>query len=143
MASRRGGPRSTRSHVWTDFQKSKDGKHVACKLCVDGDWKPGDKGVLAYKSGSTTMMHEHLKRVHGMHIDTPQSASGGGSTQRKITSFAVPSPSTRTPCSPATQKFITDLLADWIIGDLRPLNVANDKGFKRLIMFLAPNYAPI
>lgn len=47
-------PRLKHSKVWEHFTENKTAKSVACKLC---------KAELAFH-GSTTVMHEHLRRKH-------------------------------------------------------------------------------
>ena len=35
---------------------------------------------------------------------------------------------------------ITELIADWLTENMRPLSVIGDSGFKRLLQFLEPGY---
>ena len=54
--------RTARSGVWKYFVKGEaDASYAVCTLCIEsGQGKVGQKGVIANKSGSTTM-REHLK----------------------------------------------------------------------------------
>ena len=55
--------RPKRSYVFHTVQRRQQ------KLWVTGeDWKAGDKGVLVQKSVSTTMMREHIRRVHDIDV---------------------------------------------------------------------------
>ena len=99
-AAHHGGPHSSRSDVWTHFRKSKDKNKVICKVCVEGmEWKTGDKGVLTYKTGSTSMMWEHLRRIHNILNKPDVKPFSVPAKRNKITSFAIPPPNATKPCS--------------------------------------------
>ena len=61
------------------------------KLWVTGeDWKAGDKGVLEQKSGSTTMMREHIRRVHDIDVGLKDSKKKNLCERaEKITNYAT------------------------------------------------------
>ena len=57
---------------------------------------------------------------------------------KPITSFGVKH--SRRECSGAKASQITELIADWLTENIRPLSVIDDSGFKRLLQFLEPGY---
>ena len=57
---------------------------------------------------------------------------------KPITSFGVNH--SRRECSGAKASQITELIADWLTENMRPLSVIGDSGFKRLLQFLEPGF---
>ena len=116
-----------RSEVWKFFQKKSDPKLVTCSICrVD----------LAYHGG-TSSMKEHLKRKHPVEDSTigKESTSSRSRKQAKLDVFTK-----KRSCSPQRAAVISDLIAQVIVKDLRPINMVNGEGFQRLIAYLEPGY---
>ena len=116
---------ATWSPVWEHFDRT--GKEE-CKCKKSGK-------VLVY-AASTSMMLHHLRTIHGLNLGTE--SSDINDMTGKMGSFVISKPRS-TPCS-AAQKMITDLVVDWLVLDMRPMEIVNNKGLKRLLEYLAPNY---
>ena len=57
---------------------------------------------------------------------------------RRIDSFAVSTAVKK--CPPAKSSLITELVADWVSENMRPLSIICDSGFRRLMDFVEPEY---
>ena len=115
--------RSTRSPVWDHFEHISK-KDCKCRKCGK---------VLSYTSSTSTMLN-HLRSVHDIHVDHQERPLSG-----RMDAF-VKVKEKRPPCSATTRSTINDLIVDWCVLDLRPLDIVNDRGLERLLDFLCPGY---
>jgi len=85
-------------------------------------------------------LREHLKRIHP---ETQPKVSDSTDTQtsagtKPIHSFLVDT--RQKVCSVEKSSKITQLVADWVSENMRPIGVVQDSGFKRLLGFVEPGY---
>ena len=109
-----------KSQVWKFFKKNGK-KSVICSLC---------NASLAYHGGTSPML-QHLKRKHPVEnpIKPPDKQR-----QTKLDVF-----SKKRDCSTERAGAISDQIANFIIKDLRPINVVSGQGFS-LWHFLSPDF---
>lgn len=122
--------RAKRSPIWDHFERQ-DGK-AKCKLCLN---------AYAYHGG-TTNLREHLRRCHPETQPKQNASQNSDNTSagtKRINSFAVST--TEKKCSPLRSKQITELAADWVSENMRPLSIICDSGFCQLMEFVEPGYA--
>ena len=79
-------------------------------------------------------MLNHLRSVHDIHVDHQERPLSG-----RMDAF-VKVKERRPPCSATTQSTTNDLIVDWCVLDLRPLDIVNDRGLERLLDFFCPGY---
>jgi len=108
------------SWVWEHFQKC-DKDIAKCNYC--------NKKLLC-KYSSTSGINRHLKEVHSI---------AKNNKQPKIIKF-ISSSKTANPCTPDNKKKIDRLIANFVTNKLVPIDIVEDKSFKDLINYLAPNY---
>jgi zinc finger BED domain-containing protein 1 (E3 SUMO-protein ligase ZBED1) len=109
------------SDVWKFITKLDGGKKCKCNLCSK---------TLAY-CGGTTNLREHLVNQHALEYNK---TSTTGNKQTLMTSFV------RGTCDSARSGKITNLIADLICRDLRPISIVNGGGFRDLLQYLEPGY---
>ncbi|XP_065197184.1 zinc finger BED domain-containing protein 4-like [Sycon ciliatum] len=122
--------RASRSKVWDHFEKSGDKPEASCKLC---------KKSFIYNGGTTSNLLAHLKSAHPSVVASNEPAS---KVQKSgaIDKFVLSRARATKPCSGADAEALTQLLVDWITTDMRPLNIVNDDGLKRLLRFMEPSF---
>ncbi|XP_026036213.1 zinc finger BED domain-containing protein 1-like [Astatotilapia calliptera] len=120
--------RQRNSKVWEHFDQTKE-KKVQCKIC---------KMELAFH-GSTTAMHEHLKRKHVVASDVEVVQSSR--TAKKIRSSSMDDFVTKpTTCTPRQADVLTESILNMLVTDMRPLSMVDDQGFKEMIKQFNPHY---
>lgn len=128
----------TRSKVWEYFSKD-DKENIKCKTC---------EVVIKVKDGSTTNLHNHLKRKHNISVQTcpPKSkkltadSSDGASSSSSSHQSTLLTTWTKLSRDSQRSKAITEAIAKHIVIDTRPLDIVNDLGFVQLIKTLEPRY---
>jgi zinc finger BED domain-containing protein 1 (E3 SUMO-protein ligase ZBED1) len=117
------------SNVWQFMNKLDCGKKAECKLCMK---------KLAFHGG-TTNLHNHLRDVHPLQYKVAsKEAVSFGPKQSKLTEFSRFAPSKSCPQERGNK--IDDLIVNFIIKDMRPLNSVNGTGFQSLVKFFEPGY---
>ena len=111
------------SDVWNYFTKLSDKKKAVCSIC---------RKELAYLGG-TTNLRDHLTSKHALHY---YSADKKNESQKKTLDGFV----TRSRCSDACSKNITDRVTEMIVKDLRPIRTVECEGFRNLMNYLEPGY---
>ena len=125
-----------KSLVWLHFCKNQDDPTVAtCTKCQIS---------VKYKQGSTTNLHKHLKRHHGVELETvaQKKRTAASSTTTTTSSNKLDADSGSSSCTPtlmtlwtklpttiARHKAISMAIAIYIVKDMRPLDSVNGKGF--------------
>ena len=122
------------SAVWEYFEEpivvpetGKDGKQVkkvACKLC-DQQLTDG---------GGTTNLMSHLRAKHPEQYKRITDSATSSSSKQTTLSTAFHK------CSPQRSSAITDLIAEFVARDLRPLSVVDGVGFRQLLGYIEPGY---
>ena len=119
----RTGKRRT-SPVWAYFTRQEDRK-ITCNICnkqlADG--------------GGTTNLQKHLRAKHVHEANKCIGEATDGKKQTLMSTFT----DTRR-CSPARATRITELIAEMVARDLRPLSVVEADGFRQLLNYIEPNY---
>ena len=114
---RRMSKRKHTSPVWEHFVVREDGR-IVCNLC-NNDFANG---------GGTSNLQKHLR---GKHTEEAKKWFGeiesDGKKQTLISTFGV-----SRNCPPAHEKRITELIAEMVARDLRPLSMVEGEGFKQL-----------
>ncbi|XP_034565509.1 zinc finger BED domain-containing protein 1-like [Notolabrus celidotus] len=118
-------PRPKISKVWESFIQNKAAKQVKCTLCE----------VHLSFHGSTTAMHEHLKRKHPGAMVSSNTANGCAK-QRRVDEFVM----RRGSCTPQMAEVLTESILNMIVKDMRPLSMVEDDGFKHMIQTFHPSY---
>ena len=129
--------RGQRSFVWKHFSEPSPDKKTVCKHC---------KGSYRFTGGTTNLLN-HLKSMHPSvlreaDVKIEATAASAGMTRfgtKPIGSFGALH--TTRGCSVTRSNQITELVVDWIIGDMRPLGIGNDQGFRNLLRFIEPGYS--
>ncbi|XP_068174456.1 E3 SUMO-protein ligase ZBED1-like [Antennarius striatus] len=109
------------STVWKHFKET-DVSSVKCNIC---------KTELAFH-GSTTMMHEHLKRKHVVIYDNDEE---GPSARAKKMRPPSTDGSVEKPAD-----VLTESVPDMLVTDRKPLSVVDDGGIKETIKQFNPDY---
>ncbi|XP_053324528.1 E3 SUMO-protein ligase ZBED1-like [Spea bombifrons] len=112
------------SKAWEHFTLNAAKEVVTCKICnTELVWH-----------GSTTVMHEHMKRKHvGF---TQEGETSGRKKQPTMTEFVQQNPQ----CTPQQAALITDSILKMLVADMRPLSMVEDQGFKSMVSVLNPGY---
>ncbi|XP_060759497.1 E3 SUMO-protein ligase ZBED1-like [Neoarius graeffei] len=119
--------RQRSSKVWEQFKKSGE-KSVQCNVC---------KAELAFH-GSTTAMHEHLKRKH---VIVDGSDEGPSSSAKKARSSSLDGFVTKpTRCTPHQANVLTESILNMLVTDMRPMSMVDDEGFREMIKQFNPEY---
>jgi len=92
---------------------------VKCKLCNKS---------YAYHGG-TTNLHDHLNRVHSNEYKTKSKHDP------TLDAFIA-----RSKCPTSRAKRITDLIADMVMQDLRPVALVEGRSFEALLKYIEPGY---
>ncbi|XP_063324202.1 E3 SUMO-protein ligase ZBED1-like [Pelmatolapia mariae] len=89
--------------------------------------------------GSTTAMHEHLKRKHVVASDDEvvQSSRTGKKIRLSSMDDFVTKPTT---CTPRQADVLTESILNMLVTDMRPLSMVDDQGFKEMIKQFNPDY---
>ena len=119
--------RATQSPVWEHFDRTGK-KECQYKKCGK---------VHVYAASTSTMLH-NLWTIHGLNLGAE--LSDINNMEGKMGSFVISKPRSTTSCSAAQKTLITDRVVDWLVLDMRPMEIVNDKDLKRLLEYLAPNY---
>ena len=98
--------------------------------------------------GSTGSLLKHMKARHVTVDLSGQSSPDGGDREPECTSDSEPASMRRkltssvtTPLvTPERSEKITQCIINTIVGDLRPISLAEGENFKKLINELAPDY---
>ena len=136
-------PPGNRAPVWRYFGFVKDaatgklavGKKARCKLCR----------VEVAHSGGTTNLKNHLRSHHRpeyreLHNDEPES-SAEAQSQRKMDVFCkLSNTAEKLPSSSARAQELTAAVVDFVVRDLRPVNVVDSVGFLQLMEVAEPRY---
>uniref|UniRef100_A0A3Q1FT65 BED-type domain-containing protein n=1 Tax=Acanthochromis polyacanthus TaxID=80966 RepID=A0A3Q1FT65_9TELE len=117
--------RTKSSKVWEHFSLNAPNRRVTCKIC---------KTDLAWH-GSTTSLHEHLKRKHVLCLFR-FSFCVFRKKQTNLSNF-VYNKKMLTPqeCAP-----LTDKVLNMIVKDMRPLSMVEGEGFQEMLKSLNPGY---
>ena len=127
------------SPVWKffNFVGTKDGpdlvnKKVKCQHC---------KYAVHFKSSTSALSH-HLTRWHKKLYDEEVEKSKKSETSNSILNYTVKNASTTKKWKSSSQqnKTARNLLAKWLCTSSRPSKLVEDKGFRELIEFLAPEF---
>lgn len=113
------------SDVWEFMEKieAADDK-VKCQLCSK---------ILAFHGG-TSNLREHLLAKHPLMYSSSKDQSQAKSKQPSVLSFMG------RRCDNERANKITELIAQMICRDLRPLKTVTDHGFRDLMSFIEPNF---
>lgn len=114
--------RAQRSSVWQpEYCARTAAKEVKCQ----------QRGKVFMYHGSISTMQEHLKRAHSSLLrETTEVDSSTFPISKFFPASSLEASSFASrACSAAMAKRITDLIVDWVAGDLRPLIVVHDNGF--------------
>lgn len=132
--------KNTKSQVWKHFEKE-DETNIKCNLC---------SSIVKVKDGSTTNLHNHLKRKHDIAVTTclPKKAKEkSGDDDHDVVCLTSTSKQqslvnawTKLPFASVRSTKITKAVAKFILLDMRPLSTVNDEGFQQLIKVLEPRY---
>ena len=98
---------------------------ITCNIC---------KKDLA-DGGGTTNLQKHLRSKH---VDEAKKCFGEVTDGKKQTLMSTFTDAQR--CSPARATQITELIAELVARDLRPLSVVEGEGFRQLLNYIEPNY---
>ena len=103
------------------------------------------KKEVKCKEGSTTNLHNHLKRHHDIQVKLcpPKSAklsSTSTENNRSPQQRTLLSTWTKLSRDSARHKSISQAVVQYIVQDMRPLDSVNDPGFINLIPVLEPRY---
>ncbi|XP_051994042.1 E3 SUMO-protein ligase ZBED1-like [Xyrauchen texanus] len=112
------------SKAWEHFTLNAAKKIVTCKLC---------KAELVWH-GSTTVMHEHMKRKHVGVTDEGETARKKQLTMSEFVQRRNP------PCTPQQAAIVTDAILSMLVTDMRPMAMVEDEGFKKMVSILNPGY---
>ena len=150
-------PSLSKSDVWMHFGhpvylrndvRVTDKQHTICKLC---------KTILKH-TGNTTNMRTHMTRHHGSvtvsGIKKPASFSTVATTETKKPKLETThktetqpkvasmfAKQTKYPASSQRAQIITRQIATYIVADMRPLSIVENKEFKRLLEIMDPQYS--
>ena len=133
-------PSANKAPVWRYFGYRKDvgtgkiavGKKVTCKLCR----------VEVAHSGGTTNLRNHLRSHHRPeYAELFDDDLGNSERQRPMDTFCKPSRKVEklSPSSTRAQE-LTGAVSDFIVRDLRPVNVVDSVGFLHLMEVADPRY---
>ena len=127
-----------RSKVWQFFSKQTDG--IVCNKC---------EAAVKTRDGSTTNLHNHLKRHHGIELklSEPKNKKSKTTTQQQQSSLSQEDGQptlatiwTKLSTDSRRHKDISRAIAKYIVLDMRPLDSVNDIGFTQLLRTLEPRY---
>ena len=119
--SGRNSKRRRTSPVW-DYFRRQDGK-ITCSIC-NKDFADG---------GGTSNLQKHLRAKH---VDEAKKCFGEADAKQPLMSMFTDA----RRCSPARATRITELIAEMVARDLRPLSVVEGDGFRQLVNYIEPNY---
>lgn len=125
------------SQTWKYFDKITEGPNVKkskCKIC---------NRELKY-TNSTGAMLNHLKLKHPTVLEVKQPSSSSSSSTNAGPSHGNTGNTVmnylRRPCDQNKSNKITKLIAEMIYEDLLPIKLVESSAFKRLILFLEPDF---
>ena len=127
----------SRSSVW-DYnyaERRSQKRQGKCKLCSK---------VLTFNGSTTTNLWNHVRTAHDREL------SGTSESDKKVkleTNVKPPPPGSvasffsKSSCSDARSRQITDLLAMWCARNVRPMSIIEDSGLKDVFKFVEPGYS--
>ena len=132
-------PHGRISPVWKHFGYKKDstgnlvkGPRAYCKLCTQ---------AVAH-GGGTTNLKSHLRLNHpSEYSNLFPDENANENKQPKIEEFTRPVATVaRLSASSHRAKVLTDAVTDFIVRDMRPINVVDGEGFVNLMQVAEPRY---
>ena len=133
-------PTGRKSLIWNYFGFSNDSsgkickEKAICKLC----------GQKFSHGGGTTNLRNHLKSGHlpeynKLYVETASEQSS--STQTCLDEFMAPPPSKKFSADSTKAKNLANAVSEFIVRDLRPINVVDGVGFLNLMHVAEPRYS--